>query len=335
MAVAAPAESLAFTSGRRKAVFFGVLALVTALPLFGLGLVLPMANPAGTQFAGMLAGMFPIIAATGVGHVASTAFLYMDRGFWPLMRQNRGRFFLWPLLAVGVFLGAFAISPVAAVAFNLAFAAWQLHHYQRQNYGVIAFAAQDRKVGKLPETLRLVLDLGTAGGVCGLISNVGFATGPAAQDHAMLLGLRFCGMGFFAASTVVLAYLLVTSRRLRADPLVLGFTLLGWAFFLPVLMSRDILVCVQSFAIGHGAQYLVFLAIISGGSRFRWVGPVVMAGVTFVTWKLFTLLSASPAGAAAYTGLVAGHFMVDAKVWRMRDPLQRSLIRERFGFLFA
>jgi hypothetical protein len=29
------------------------------------------------------------------------------------------------------------------------------------------------------------------------------------------------------------------------------------------------------------------------------------------------------------------HFVIDAKVWRMREPLQRQLLRERFGFLFS
>jgi hypothetical protein len=328
------AERVSVTNSWQKATFFATLALVTALPLFGLGFALPLLHPSGTNFPAIMAAMFPILAATGVGHVASTTFLYIDKGFWPLIRQNSARFFLWPLIAVGVFLGAYLAGPAVAVSFSLVFAAWQLHHYQRQNYGLIAFAAQDRRFGPLPVGLRRALDLSTAGGVFGLISNAGFATAYAGQHHALLIGLRVCAIGLFSASALTLGQLLISQRRLRSDRLVLAFTLLAWAFFLPVLMSHDILVAVMSFAIGHGAQYLIFLVIISRRSHYQWLGPILMVGVTFATWKIFTWLGNSAAGAAVYTGLVAGHFMIDAKVWRMRDPLQRELIRDRFSFLF-
>jgi hypothetical protein len=59
-----------------------------------------------------------------------------------------------------------------------------------------------------------------------------------------------------------------------------------------------------------------------------------MVVVTFVTYVLFTKLFSTSTGAAIYTGLVMGHFMIDAKFWRMREPMQRGLIRKRFAFLF-
>ena len=55
--------------------------------------------------------------------------------------------------------------------------------------------------------------------------------------------------------------------RLRRDARVLCFTLLGWAFFLPTLVSSDHLVSFWAGAIAHGAQYLIFLAVLSTGTQ--------------------------------------------------------------------
>jgi len=37
----------------------------------------------------------------------------------------------------------------------------------------------------------------------------------------------------------------------------------------------------------------------------------------------------------AYMGLVEVHFLVDAKVWRLREPRQRAIMNDRFDFLLA
>jgi hypothetical protein len=132
----------------------------------------------------------------------------------------------------------------------------------------------------------------------------------------------------------VLIYLLATSRRVTGDPLVLLFTLLGWAFFLPTLLAADMLASFWSYAIAHGAQYLIFMAIMARGSRFAALGPLLLLVITFVTWLFFNGMTTTASGSAAYIGLVMGHFLIDAKIWKMREPLQRSLIRQRFAFLF-
>jgi hypothetical protein len=321
----------AFTAGRaltgiHKAWFFAGLAFVTALPLFGLGFGVGLTNPNGPHSPVLLAALLPIIAATGYGHVASTAYLYADRGFWPLIRQNWARFVFFPALAVLVWGGAYRLGPAAAGVTKLIFFVWLLYHYQRQNYGVIAFAAQDRKLGPLPKGVQAILNLSVAGGICTMLARPDLLAQPI---------FRVAGIGLFAAATVVLGHLLMTNRRIATDPLVAGFTVLGWAFFLPTLMSRDLLVCFTPFAIAHGAQYLLFVAVISGGSGLKWGGPVIMGATTFGTWWLFTRLLGLPGGAAMLNGITIGHFVADAKIWRMREPMQRQLIRQRFGFLFS
>jgi len=89
-----------------------------------------------------------------------------------------------------------------------------------------------------------------------------------------------------------------------------------------------------SFAIGHGAQYLIFMTVVAEGRSKRF-GAYLIAGVTLVGTTLFGLLTLPQAGAPIYSGIVIGHFLVDAKFWKMREPEQRRVIRERFGFLFG
>jgi hypothetical protein len=36
-----------------------------------------------------------------------------------------------------------------------------------------------------------------------------------------------------------------------------------------------------------------------------------------------------------YMGLVQVHFLIDAKVWRLREPKQRAIMGNRFDFLLA
>jgi hypothetical protein len=57
--------------------------------------------------------LMPVIALTGVGHVGATAFFYADRDFFEIIRQNRGRFFVLPILAAG---GCFALYSTSAAA---------------------------------------------------------------------------------------------------------------------------------------------------------------------------------------------------------------------------
>lgn len=46
---------------------------------------------------------------------------------------------------------------------------------------------------------------------------------------------------------------------------------------------------------------------------------------------LFALLIALHGGMPVYLGFVCGHFLIDAKVWRLRETPQKALIGRRFA----
>ncbi len=307
-------------------IFFCSLALVTALPLIwlGFGVALFRQNDTSTQ-----AALLPLIAISGIGHVGATAFFYFDRDFFKLIGQNKQRFFLWPaMLALGC-LAVFFINATAWTLLVTAFFAWQLYHFQRQNYGLIAFAAKSAGLTKLPVELTWMLNLGVAGAICNLLRRIdleGAFASSIAYDLSVVL---------FIASTVLLLKVLLTTPRLRAALPVVTFTVLGWMFYLPTLVSTTDLVGYWSYAIAHGAQYIIFMTVVAGnrkqGTKVLSLFLVLFAAVLLA----FDHLNRSGAGMAAYTGLVMGHFLIDAKIWRLREPIQGSLIKQRFAFIFS
>ena len=307
-------------------IFFYSLVLVTALPVIwlGFGLALFRQNDASAH-----AALLPLIAISGIGHVGATAFFYFDREFFKLIGENKQRFFLWPaMLAIGC-LAVFYTNAAAWTLLVAAFFSWQLYHFQRQNYGLIAFAARSAGLGKLPDELTWMLNFGVAGAVCNLLRRIelkGAFYSAIAYDLSVVL---------FLASTVLLLKVLLTSPRLRADLPILIFTALGWMFYLPTLVSTNDLVGYWSYAIAHGAQYIIFMIVVSG-NRKHGTRALSLFLLLFAAMLLaFDHLNRSGAGMAAYTGLVMGHFLIDAKIWRLREPIQGSLIKQRFAFIFS
>jgi hypothetical protein len=307
-------------------IFFYSLVLVTALPVIwlGFGLALFRQNDASAQ-----AALLPLIAISGIGHVGATAFFYFDRDFFKLIGENKQRFFLWPaMLAIGC-LAVFATNAAAWTLCVTGFLAWQLYHFQRQNYGLIAFAARSAGLSKLPRELNWMLNFGVAGAACNLLRRIelkGAFASAIAYDLSVAL---------FVASTVLLLKVLLTTPRLRADLPILIFTVLGWMFYLPTLVSTTDLVGYWSYAIAHGAQYIIFMIVVSG-NRKHGTKALSLFLLLFAAMLLaFDHLNRSGAGMAAYTGLVMGHFLIDAKIWRLREPIQGSLIKQRFAFIFS
>jgi hypothetical protein len=307
-------------------IFFYSLVLVTALPVIwlGFGLALFRQNDAATQ-----AALLPLIAISGIGHVGATAFFYFDRDFFKLIGENKQRFFLWPaMLALGC-LAVFYSNAAAWTLLVTGFFAWQLYHFQRQNYGLIAFAAKSAGLAKLPVELTWMLNFGVAGAICNLLRRIdlkGAFASATAYDLSVVL---------FLASTVLLLKVLLTMPRLRADLPVVIFTVLGWMFYLPTLVSTTDLVGYWSYAIAHGAQYIIFMIVVSGNRKHGATALSLFLLLFAAMLLAFDHLNRSGAGMAAYTGLVMGHFLIDAKIWRLREPIQGSLIKQRFAFIFS
>lgn len=308
-----------------KLLFFGALATVTLLPLaiFNLGLDHALLR---SRLSAIV--ILSLMAATNVGHVLSTALFYVDEEFSELIRENPRRFLSLPAFMI---FGCYVLYSLSAAGWMLlvsAYNVWQLYHYQRQNYGIVAFAAQG-SAQKLPPGVKWTLDLTLTGGACNMLASLWLKAGSpaAAAVHGLTAIL-------FVAALVVLIRLAVKSAQLRSNPWALLFVAVGWVFFLPTFVHQATLLSVWAIGFAHGAQYLVFMAVIAGNRKRSVVGLALLALVMVPSFFLFLHLSTKLL-MAVYTGVVMGHFVIDAKVWRLREPLQRHIIGERFSFVLS
>jgi hypothetical protein len=315
--------------------FLAVLALLTLIPLIGLPALL-LGRPAGSP---PLPGLLTILFVTGSVHVASTAYFYFDRSFWPVLREAPLRCFwsigLVPLILVvlGV-AGMWAIGTWTLVLIIGGHNAWLFYHYQRQNFGLIAFVGRHVGFGPLPPTLGTALDLMALGAIVSMFGISGFLPDKDGliSDHAHAL-FRTAGVVVFVVASALMAWVLLRERRIMRYPSLTGAVLLGWSFFLPAIVFDAKGVTFLPYAIAHGAQYLLMMAILSGRSAGTWralAGMCALAGG--IGWTIEASNALWP-WILAGTGLVQVHFLVDAKVWRLREPRQRAIMSDRFDFL--
>jgi hypothetical protein len=258
MAVSAPQvqEASALSSER---VFFASLVLATAIPLIWLGFGVRLLHENTARLAALFV---PVMAITSFGHVGATTFFYLDSEMTALIKQNRLRFFVVPLLIGAAGLLIYRVSAnLQSTSFVWWYVPWLYYHYQRQNYGMIAFAAQSSATGKLPREVNWMLNLAVAAAIIRI-------TVPSLATIAVVL--------FLVASALFVVLLRGPLNRCE-NRLVLVFITLSWIFFIAAFLSTDRLINFWPYAIAHGAQYLIFMRYLPStisadrfASRFAW-----------------------------------------------------------------
>jgi hypothetical protein len=76
------------------------------------------------------------------------------------------------------------------------------------------------------------------------------------------------------------------------------------------------------------------MGVTSRRSRAGWRGFGAFAAIA-VALGLAVHGAPGIVWAQAYTGVVVWHFLADARLWRLRDPEVRAIVRRRFDFLFS
>jgi hypothetical protein len=95
--------------------------------------------------------------------------------------------------------------------------------------------------------------------------------------------------------------------------------------------------------IGHGLQYLLLVGLVAAGrSRGKScaIGLALLVNLALLGGILLSAAShlhnAPAMGRAlfgAYLGVVMGHFVIDAGIWRLREPFPRAFMASRVPFL--
>src|SRR5258707_5663917 len=107
-------------------------------------------------------------------------------------------------------------------------------------------------------------------------------------------------------------------------------------FWAPVFVCRSPYAAVGGMTIAHGLQYLLLVGMVAAGPgrgpartlRLAVFGSIALAGGAVLS-AASHLHGAAPAGRflfGAYLGAVMAHFVIDAGLWRFRDPFSRAFL---------
>jgi hypothetical protein len=222
----------------------------------------------------------------------------------------------------------------------LPFFAWQFHHFQKQNIGMVALSASSARLGGLRRAERRAI---YAAGLCGV---VGLVAHPALLqlDVRPVLGDAFPGAAF-GYGVAVLAGLVVLSRRPAGDHPASFSALYVTAllFPLPIFVFTSPYAAVGGMTIAHGLQYLLLVGLVARGAErgaVRHRDVTLLCAVGLAGGVLLSVLShlhsATPSLRVlfgVYLGVVCAHFVVDAGLWRLRHPFLRAFLSARVPFL--
>lgn len=270
-------------------------------------------------------------------HVAATGWFYTDPSMRAHFRSKPMRYLIVPALLVA---GSAALFQMASQSQRgcllVVFFCWQLWHYQKQNVGLLSFIAAGTDGSPLSVWERRTLMVAAVAGMLGC-----FGVGDIGGMH--MAWLQQVGVGVYLLVPVGLAVAVIKNAALRTNRLRLAFLVCGALFFLPAFIFNDPPSAIASFALAHGLQYLVFMGVVSTAKRDTVLSVVALLGIATIGAVLLDMAKDAAAYmnspyvlalSGAFYGATMAHFVLDAGIWRLREPFQRRYIRDRFSFVF-
>jgi hypothetical protein len=293
-------------------------------------------------------------------HVASTGWLYSLRDVrsYAVARPTR---YLWlplALMGTGAVLAA-ALPPPIVTWLLLPFFGWQFFHFAKQNLGMVALAASSSRVPSPSRAERRALLAAGLAGIGGLLAHPALLQLPVDSRLGPLFPL--CAAAFGIAQ-VAGAVLLLRRPAAHRPAGFCAMYLIALLFSLPVFVFASPYAAVSGMTIAHGMQYLLLMALVAagpsaapvpaagqvgrapasaaGGHTGRIVAVAILCNVALLGGialeKASHLHGAGPVGRllfGAYLGAVMAHFVIDAGMWRLRDPFPRALLIRRIPYL--
>jgi hypothetical protein len=332
---AAATTTAALPVERDRVRFFSLLIAVTVLPY----VLFPLATHVVPDEPNVQALMLVLLFLGSAGHVAASFFFYGDeqvRGF--MFDGQRARYLVVPtLVALLMTLLLFIDRDPVRSWVLVGFWTWQVHHFTRQNHGILAFASRADDVAVDPKE-RLAITLTD---VAAILATIAFVT-PYRNTFLDIYGwhLHAIGLGVFACAWVV--YLATRPlRRFRSTPWRESLVVALMAFYAPLFLFDDAFSAVYIYLTAHGLQYLIFMYFVVRvpvSTRRRAAMQLVL--FTALGGGLIMLLKRqqlwggwAPTLLGLAYGITIWHFLLDAGLWRLSEPFQRSYMAQRFGFL--
>jgi len=274
-------------------------------------------------------------------HVATTGYLFTEADIRAHVADHRARYVWIPVLLILSAATAASVVSVRAVAWLLLpYFAWQFFHFHKQNIGMVALALSSKALRGPSVAERRAASLASLFGIAGLLAHPGLLQLPDQSPVRRLYVLAL--LGFICAVVTGIALLWLRARRERSAGPTAAY-LMALLFFGPVFLFRSPYAAVGGMTIGHGLQYLLLVGLVAAGrsrGTGRAVGLALLLNVALLGGMVVSAAShlhnAPAAGRAlfgGYLGVVMAHFVIDAGLWRLRDPFPRSFLASRVPFL--
>lgn len=320
---------------KRWWLFAGSLVLSSLLPM----ILLPAVGsgpPTGTlPFYSLLA--LQIVSANF--HVGATGWFFTDREMRQHFRDRPVRYIFAPILTIAGNTAAFAWGGEGVTNYvTVGFFAWLLWHYQKQNVGILSFVCAGTKQSAPSVWERRTLMLAAIAGIICLLSTMRPGLPGAISEVVRKPAVQ---LALLAPSLVAFVAAVATGPSLLKSPLRTFTLVYGAVFFVPVFVMPEL--GIAPFATAHGLQYVVFMIVLS--SRSAATIPSILAMLVMAT--LGYLLLDNHEGIREWLGVldrpwfmgltmavVMSHFILDAGIWRLREPFQRGYMRRKFDFVF-
>jgi hypothetical protein len=295
--------------------------------------------PSGS--AGPDRGLAWVLFAGSSAHVASTGWLYTLRDVRSYAVGHPWRFIRVPvLLMIAGAAAAVIFTPAAMTWVLLPFFAWQFFHFTKQNLGMTALAAKTAGAPPLQAAERRALIASGLAGICALMARPSLLQLRVDPRLSGLFPLSVAAMAGAVAAGVILLARRPPAQRPR------GFCvmyLMGLFFSVPVFVFASPYAAVGGMTIAHGMQYLLLVSLVAAGApgeTGRALRLAVLANVALLGGAVLAVTSHLHSGGpgvrlvfGAYLGAVMAHFVVDAGLWRLRDPFPRAFLARRVPYL--
>jgi hypothetical protein len=286
-------------------------------------------------------GLAWVLFAGSSAHVASTGWLYTLRDVRSYTASHPWRFIRVPvLLIIAGAAAAATLTPAAMTWLLLPFFAWQFFHFAKQNLGMTALAAKTAGAPPLQAAERRALIASGLAGLCALMARPALLQLRVDPGLGALFPLSAAAMAGAVAAGLILLARRAPAQRPR------GFCvmyLMGLFFSVPVFIFASPYAAVGGMTIAHGLQYLLLVSLVAAGGpgeAGRVLRLAVLGNVALIGGAVLALTSHLHSGGpavrlvfGAYLGAVMAHFVVDAGLWRLRDPFPRAFLARRVPYL--
>jgi hypothetical protein len=323
-----------------RKLFIGLILAVTIIPI----IILPAVVPAkASNITTLVQLMLLIEFFASDAHVASTLFFYSDpkvRGFFA---TRKSRYIYIPIILCIVSTFAFAIFPdIITSHILLGYLIWQTYHFQRQNHGILSFFCAATESGRVSHLERTILNLGLLSGICGMFRVSAGTQVEVIKPYIDLFYLSGINLMMVVGALIIIA--VVTQAELRQNRLRLLCVMLGGLFYLPTFLFFEPTAAILGYAYAHGFQYLVFMYFVAdsehhknhSGRMISLIGCAVLGGLFLsLAGALGQFGWAGKAAMGARLGMIMAHFVIDADVWKLKEPFQRGYLGAAFDFIFS